>query len=65
MDDMKIKLKLKTDMSDALKLEEMMLNIIAFTYENVAKKYASKAETKKALIFLEKKVNSVISGAFP
>jgi hypothetical protein len=42
MDDMKIKLKLKTDISDTLKLEDMMLGMVSFTYENVSKKYANK-----------------------
>ncbi len=42
MDDLKIKFKLKTDISDTLKLEDMLLNMITFTYENVGKKYANK-----------------------
>lgn len=42
MDDLKIKFKLKTDISDTLKLEDMMLNMISFTYDNVNKKYANK-----------------------
>jgi hypothetical protein len=52
MDDLKVKFKLKTDISDTLKLEDMLLNMISFTYENVSKKYANKSETKKALVFL-------------
>ena len=43
MDALKAKFKLKTDVSDTLKLEEMLLNTINFSYENVAKKYAQKA----------------------
>ena len=42
MDNLKMKFKLKTDVSDTLKLEEMLLNTINFSYENVAKKYANK-----------------------
>lgn len=42
MDDLKIKFKLKTDISDTLKLEEMLLNMISFSYENVSKKFANK-----------------------
>lgn len=42
MEDLKIKFKLKTDISDTLKLEDMLLNMISFTYENVNKKYANK-----------------------
>lgn len=42
MDDLKIKFKLKTDISDTLKLEEMLLNMISFTYDNVSKKFANK-----------------------
>ncbi len=49
---MKVKLKLKTDVSDTLKLEEMLLNIITFSYDHLNKKTANKNETKKALIFL-------------
>ena len=60
MDNLKVKFKLKTDVSDTLKLEEMLLNTINYSYENVAKKYSLKAETKKALVFLEKKINTLI-----
>jgi homospermidine synthase len=38
----------------------MLLNLINFSYENVFRKFAGKAETKKALIFLEKKVNAMV-----
>lgn len=51
------KFKLKADYSDVLKLEEMLLNIVNFSYENSVKKFADKIETKKALIFMEKKLN--------
>jgi hypothetical protein len=64
MDDLKIKFKLKTDSSDTLKLEEMLLNIVSYTYDNVTKKYANKNETKKALIFLEKRINALIQGVY-
>lgn len=57
---MKRKLKLKADYSDVLKLEEMLLNIITFGHENSYQKFADKAETKKALIFLEKKMNRLL-----
>lgn len=60
IDNLKAKFKLKTNVTDTLKLEEMLLNIVNFSYENVAKRYANKAETKKALIYLQKKINSVI-----
>ena len=60
MDSLKMKFKLKTDVSDTLKLEEMLLNAISHSYESVAKKYSQKAETKKALVFLEKKINALI-----
>lgn len=40
--EVKTKLKLKTDLSDTLKLEEMLLNLINFTYENVVKRFANK-----------------------
>lgn len=60
MASLKVKFKLKTDISDTLKLEDMLLNLVNFSYENVAKKYASKMETKKALIYLEKKINAII-----
>lgn len=43
MDDLKIKFKLKTDISDTLKLEEMLLNMTSFIYENVSKKFANKS----------------------
>lgn len=52
MEDLKIKFKLKTDISDTLKLEDMLLNTLTFTYDNISKKYANKNETKKALVFL-------------
>jgi hypothetical protein len=42
IDDMKKKFKLKTDLSDTLKLEEMLLNMINYTYETVTKKFSSK-----------------------
>ena len=32
MDNLKMKFKLKTDVSDTLKLEEMLLNTINFSY---------------------------------
>ena len=37
---MKRKFKLKADYSDVIKLEEMLLNIINFSYENSFKKFA-------------------------
>jgi len=46
------KFRLKTNVTDTLKLEEMLLNIVNFSYESVTKKYASKIETKKALVYL-------------
>ncbi len=42
MDQIKKKFKLKTDLSDTLKLEEMLLNMINYTYETVTKKFPSK-----------------------
>ena len=42
MDTLKMKFKLKTDVSDTLKLEEMLLNTINYSYENVARKYCLK-----------------------
>jgi hypothetical protein len=60
MESLKIKFKLKTDVSDTLRLEEMLLNTINCSYENIAKRYAYKSETKKALIFLEKKINCIV-----
>ena len=42
MDNLKIKFKLKTDISDTLNLEEMLLNTLNSTYENIVKKYANK-----------------------
>lgn len=52
MESLKGKFKLKTDVSDTLRLEEMLLNTINFSYENVVRKFANKNETKKALGFL-------------
>ena len=43
MDNLKVKFKLKTDVSDTIKLEEMLLNTINYSYENVAKKCSMKA----------------------
>ena len=60
MDGLKSKFKLKTDLSDTFRLQEMMLNMLNFSSESVAKKYANKGETKKALIFLQKKMNAII-----
>ena len=65
MANLKMKSKLKTDMSDTLKLEEMLLNMLNFSYENTFKKFASKAETKKALVFLEKKMNALTQAVHP
>ena len=42
----------------------MLLNIINFSYENSFKKFAEKAETKKALVFLEKKINRLMQNLY-
>jgi hypothetical protein len=57
---MKIKFNMKANLSDLLKLEEMLLNVINKGYQNNIKTLANKIETKKALIFLEKRFNSLM-----
>lgn len=42
----------------------MLLNMLTSTYENITKKFSNKNETKKALIYLEKKINSIIQSNF-
>lgn len=50
------KMKFKSDLSDILKLEELLVNMIEHSANLLNKKYADKLETKKGLIFLEKRV---------
>lgn len=57
---MKQRFNTKANVGDLLKLEEMMLNVVEFGFQNVSKVMANKVETKKALVFLEKRVNSLI-----
>ena len=40
--EIKSKFKLKADYSDVIKLEDMLLNIINFSYENSSKRFADK-----------------------
>ena len=42
----------------------MLLNIINFSYENSSKRFADKGETKKALVFLEKKMNRLLQNLY-
>lgn len=62
--ELKRKFKLKADYSDVLKLEDMLLNIINFSHENSFRKLADKNETKKALVFLEKKINKLLMSMY-
>lgn len=62
--EIKTKFKLKADYSDVIKLEDMLLNIINFSYECCSKKFAEKGETKKALMFLEKKMNRLMQSLY-
>jgi hypothetical protein len=55
--DIDMRIKLKSDMSDILKLEDLLVGMIEHTANTLNKKYADKLETRKGLIFLEKRVN--------
>ena len=47
---------MKADCSDLFKLEEMLLGMLDITSNQLVKKMCDKQETKKALVFLEKRV---------
>ena len=57
---MKVKFNLKANTSDLMKLEEMIHGVVEYGFESCGKMMANKIETKKALMFLEKRINSLL-----
>ena len=51
-------------MSDLLKLEELLVGMIEHAANSSAKRSADKLETKKGLVFLEKRINKVVMSMF-
>lgn len=56
---MKVKLSNRATITDMLKLEEMLVGVSEWGFAEVQRVLANKGETKKALVFLEKRINSL------
>lgn len=56
---MRLKLSNKATITDVLKLEEMILGVTEAGFGQLERVMANKGETKKALVFLEKRINSL------
>lgn len=52
-------IKKKVDQSDLVKLEELLLGAIDLASDTITKSASPREETKKALIFLEKRLNRI------
>ena len=54
------KMKLKLEKEDLIRLEQGILNKIEEIVQMLMKQLANKTETKKALVYLEQKINQII-----